>query len=59
LFLGKTASAQVAQLQAAFKKLHPYELRECMELVVDGASEEYPHLPRRNVRVVSDLCVHR
>jgi uncharacterized protein involved in tolerance to divalent cations len=28
-------------LQAAFKKLHPYELPECVELVIDGGSEQY------------------
>jgi periplasmic divalent cation tolerance protein len=41
LLLIKTAVEQIPQLYAAFKELHPYELPECMELGVEGGSEEY------------------
>src|SRR5271157_3100117 len=41
LLLIKTTTSRAAQLQAAFEELHPYELPECVELVVDGGSQEY------------------
>ncbi len=41
LLLIKTTTAHAAQLQAAFKELHPYELPECVELAIDGGSEAY------------------
>ena len=41
LLLIKTTTAQTAQLQAAFKELHSYELPECVELAIDGGSEAY------------------
>jgi len=41
LLLIKTTAEQAARLPAAFKELHPYELPECVELAVDGGSEEY------------------
>jgi periplasmic divalent cation tolerance protein len=41
LLLIKTTAARVADLQAAFPELHPYELPECVELAVDGGSEQY------------------
>jgi periplasmic divalent cation tolerance protein len=41
LLLIKTTTAQTAQLRAAFKELHPYELPECLELAIDGGSEPY------------------
>jgi len=41
LLLIKTTTAHAAQLQAAFKELHPYALPECVELAIDGGSEEY------------------
>jgi periplasmic divalent cation tolerance protein len=41
LLLIKTMAAQTAQLRAAIRELHPYELPECMELAIDGGSEEY------------------
>jgi periplasmic divalent cation tolerance protein len=41
LLLIKTTTEQTARLQAAFKELHPYELPECVELAIDGGSEQY------------------
>ena len=41
LLLIKTTQERVAQLQAAFKELHPYELPECVELAIDGGSAAY------------------
>ena len=41
LLLIKTTTGHAAQLQSAFKGLHPYELPECIQLSVDGGSEEY------------------
>jgi len=41
LLLIKTTTAQTAQLQAAFREMHPYELPECVELAIDGGSEAY------------------
>ena len=41
LLLIKTTAECVAQLQSALKSLHPYELPECVELAVNGGSEEY------------------
>ena len=41
LLLIKTTTTHAAQVQAAFKELHPYELPECVELAIDGGSEQY------------------
>ena len=41
LLLIKTTQEGTAQLQAAFKELHPYELPECVELAIDSGSEAY------------------
>ena len=41
LLLIKTTSGHAAQLQTAFKELHPYELPECVELAIDSGSEAY------------------
>jgi len=41
VLLIKTTTESAAQLRAAFKALHPYELPECVELAVSGGSEEY------------------
>ncbi len=41
LLLIKTTAERAAQLQSAFKDLHPYELPECMELALHGGSEAY------------------
>jgi len=41
LLLIKTTAPQTAQLRAALKELHPYELPEYVELTVDGGSEAY------------------
>jgi periplasmic divalent cation tolerance protein len=41
LLLIKTTAECVAQLRAALRSLHPYELPECVELAVTGGSEEY------------------
>jgi len=41
LLLIKTTTEHAAQLQAAFRELHPYELPECVELAIDGGSKEY------------------
>jgi periplasmic divalent cation tolerance protein len=41
LLLIKTTAEHAPQLQAAFKELHPYELPECVELAVQGGSEDY------------------
>jgi periplasmic divalent cation tolerance protein len=41
LLLIKTTAEHAPQLQAAFKELHPYELPECVELAVQGSSEDY------------------
>ncbi|MGB8772326.1 MAG: divalent-cation tolerance protein CutA [Candidatus Korobacteraceae bacterium] len=41
LLLIKTTAEHAAQLQSAFKELHPYKLPECVELAVHGGSEEY------------------
>ena len=41
LLLIKTTAERAAQLQAAFKELHPYELPECAELAIDGGSAAY------------------
>ena len=41
LLLIKTTTGHAAQLQAAFKELHPYELPERVELAIEGGSEEY------------------
>ncbi len=41
LILLKTRSARVAQLQAAFKELHPYKVPELLALSVDTGLEKY------------------
>ena len=41
LLLIKTTAGHVAEMQAAFQDLHPYELPECVELCIDGGSEAY------------------
>ena len=41
LLLIKTTTEHAAQLRSAFQGLHPYELPECVELPIDGGSEEY------------------
>lgn len=41
LLLIKTTTHHAAQLASAFHALHPYELPECIELPVEGGSEDY------------------
>ncbi len=41
LLVIKTTVDQAAQLRSVFKELHPYELPECVELAVEGGSEDY------------------
>jgi periplasmic divalent cation tolerance protein len=41
LLLIKTTTGHVLRLRAAFKELHPYEMPECVELAIDGGSEDY------------------
>jgi len=41
LLLIKTTAEKASHLRATLKSLHPYELPECVELTVTGASEEY------------------
>ncbi len=41
LLLIKTTTDHATGLQAVIKQLHPYELPEHLELVIDGGSEEY------------------
>ena len=41
LLVIKTTSELAGQLHSAFKQLHPYELPECVELGVQGGSEDY------------------
>jgi periplasmic divalent cation tolerance protein len=41
LLLIKTTTAQMGRLQAALRELHPYELPECVELAIDGGTEQY------------------
>jgi periplasmic divalent cation tolerance protein len=41
LLLIKTTGAQTAQLRAALRELHPYELPEYVEFAIDGGSDEY------------------
>ena len=41
LLLIKTTGEHAAQLRSAFKELHPYELPECVEVGVQGGSEDY------------------
>ena len=41
LLLIKTTAECSAQLRSDLKSLHPYELPECLEISVDGGSEEY------------------
>ncbi len=41
LLIIKTTTEHATQLRSAFKELHPYELPECVELAVEGGSEEY------------------
>ncbi len=41
LLLIKTTVEHAAQLRSALKELHPYELPECVQLPIEGGSEEY------------------
>jgi|ERR1700677_4349216 periplasmic divalent cation tolerance protein len=41
LLLIKTTAERTTELRSALKALHPYELPECIEIAVDGGSEEY------------------
>ncbi len=41
LLIIKTTAENSSQLRSAFKELHPYELPECIEVNVEGGSEEY------------------
>jgi periplasmic divalent cation tolerance protein len=41
LLLIKTTAEHAAQLRSAFEALHPYEVPECVELAINGGSEEY------------------
>jgi periplasmic divalent cation tolerance protein len=41
LLVIKTTAELAAQLHSAFKQLHPYELPECVELAVQGGSDDY------------------
>jgi periplasmic divalent cation tolerance protein len=41
LLVIKTTVAHAMRLQSAFKELHPYELPECVQLPIDGGSDEY------------------
>jgi len=41
LLVIKTTQATFAQLQDAIKKLHSYELPECISLAIDDGSAEY------------------
>jgi periplasmic divalent cation tolerance protein len=41
LLLIKTTAESAAHLRAALKSMHPYELPECVEIDVEGGSEEY------------------
>lgn len=41
LLLIKTTTEHAAQLQSAFKELHPYELPECLQLPIAGGSDDY------------------
>ncbi len=41
LLLIKTTTDHAAKLPSAFRALHPYELPECIELPIEGGSEDY------------------
>lgn len=41
LLLIKTTSAAAAKVESAIRKLHSYELPECVVLPIEGGSEEY------------------
>ena len=41
LLIIKSTAEHAAQLQSAFKVLHPYELPECVHLPIEGGSEDY------------------
>ena len=41
LLMIKTTAECAAQLRSALKAMHPYELPECVEVVIGGGSEEY------------------
>ena len=41
LLLIKTTTEHAAELRSALKELHPYELPECVQLSIEGGSEEY------------------
>jgi periplasmic divalent cation tolerance protein len=41
LLIIKTTVKHAEHLRSAFKELHPYELPECVQLTIEGGSEEY------------------
>ncbi len=41
LLIIKTTVGHAAQLQSAFKVLHPYELPECVQLSIEAGNEDY------------------
>jgi periplasmic divalent cation tolerance protein len=41
LLMVKTTAAALHRVQAAIKELHSYELPECLQIAIDGGSEEY------------------
>jgi periplasmic divalent cation tolerance protein len=41
LLVIKTTAERAAQLRSVINELHPYELPECIQLTVEGGSEEY------------------
>jgi periplasmic divalent cation tolerance protein len=41
LLLIKTTAESAAHLRATLPSIHPYELPECVEIDVEGGSEEY------------------
>jgi len=43
LLIVKTTAKHADDLRSAFKELHPYELPECVQLAIEGGSEEYLH----------------
>ena len=41
LLLIKTTSERAERLRSELKSLHPYELPECVEIAIEGGSDEY------------------
>ena len=41
LLLIKTTADQAMHLRSAFRALHPYELPECVQLPIEGGSDDY------------------